>query len=485
MPPTRPLTLAYIVNLYPPYVVGGNELLAQQVIAALRTRGHTVHVLTGRGRNLPDDGYTHQALDIDLDQKEAIFLGGLPLTLRRLVDWHLYNGRSAQGVHAALAAIRPDVTIAWNLYMASAAPLAAARRAARPVIAHPADKWLLYMADDIRTLVPATTWANRLALDAIHALVQPALKRMSKPDYILAVSEFIRGLHTAAGYAPAQSRATWLGIEPAQFPFSPHAHPGRERPWRLMFAGQLWAGKGPQVAVQAVRRLRDTPGAPPFTLDVYGGGAANFVDHLRRTADELGVADAVTLHGFVQQAQLAQEFRTHDAYLFCSIWDEPFSGGLLRRWRRASPRLPPPRAARRRPCATAKTACSSRRTTPARWRARCCGWWATPRSTRNWARRRRRRLPRAGPSPPTLTGSNGSTPPLPLTARSTRRSTSPRSTWTPIPAQALRCHERIPAGPRRRGAPRLRPARRSRDGGAAALHRGRLAAAGAGARGHV
>ena len=131
MPFTRPLSLAYIVNLYPPYIVGGNELLAQQVITALRARGHTVHVLTGRGRDLPDDGYTHQALDLDLDQKEAIFLGGLPLTLRRLVDWHLYNGRSAQGVRAALEAIKPDVTIAWNLYMASAAPLVAARRAAR------------------------------------------------------------------------------------------------------------------------------------------------------------------------------------------------------------------------------------------------------------------------------------------------------------------------------------------------------------------
>lgn len=325
----RPLTLAYIVNLYPPYVVGGNELLAQQVITALRERGHTVHVLTGRGRELPDDGYTHQALDIDLDRKEDIFLGGLPLTLGRLVDWHLYNGRSAQGVRAALAAIRPDATIAWNLYMASAAPLAAARRAARPVIAHPADKWLLYMADDIRKLVPGTTWANRLALAAIHALVQPAIKQLSKPDYILAVSEFIRGLHTAAGYAAAQSRATWLGIDPAHFPYTPRAHPGRERPWRLMFAGQLWAGKGPQVAVQAVRRLRDTPGAPPFTLDIYGGGAANFVDYLQQMVADLDVGDAVTIHGFVKQAQLAEEFRTHDAYLFCSIWDEPFSGGLL------------------------------------------------------------------------------------------------------------------------------------------------------------
>ncbi|MGL4651325.1 MAG: hypothetical protein ACRC1H_18105, partial [Caldilineaceae bacterium] len=60
----RPLRIALINNLYPPYIVGGNEMLAHNVVQALRARGHTMHVLTGRGRNLPDDGFTHQALDI-------------------------------------------------------------------------------------------------------------------------------------------------------------------------------------------------------------------------------------------------------------------------------------------------------------------------------------------------------------------------------------------------------------------------------------
>jgi hypothetical protein len=45
----HPLTLAVIVNLYPPYVVGGNEVLARDVVEALRARGHVVHVLTGHG----------------------------------------------------------------------------------------------------------------------------------------------------------------------------------------------------------------------------------------------------------------------------------------------------------------------------------------------------------------------------------------------------------------------------------------------------
>lgn len=324
----RPLRIALINNLYPPYIVGGNEMLAHNVVQALRARGHTVHVLTGRGRDLPDDGLTHQALDIDLDQKEGIFLGGLPLTVQRVWNWHLYNARSKKGVEVALRDIVPDLVIAWNLYMASAAPLVAARQLPWPVIAHPADKWLLYTLNDIRSLVPAGTRLKRLALTVVKILVQPILRAQARPDYILAVSEFIRRLHTQAGYSPERSIATFLGVDVETFAPTPHPFP-QGRPWRLVFAGALWHGKGAQVAVDAMALLRTRGDLPPATLDIYGTGADAFRTGLVAQIERLGLADSVTLHGFAPQADLAAAFRSGDAYLFCSIWDEPFSGGLL------------------------------------------------------------------------------------------------------------------------------------------------------------
>jgi glycosyltransferase involved in cell wall biosynthesis len=322
------MRIALINNLYPPYIVGGNEMLAHNVVQALRARGHTLHVLTGRGRNLPDDGFTHQALDIDLDQKEGIFLGGLPLTAQRAWNWHLYNARTRKGVDAALRDIVPDLVIAWNLYMASAAPLVAARRLPWPVIAHPADKWLLYTLNDIRNLVPAGSRPKRWALTAVKNLVQPILRAQARPDYILAVSEFIRRLHTAAGYDAERSIATWLGVDVETFAPVVHPYP-QKRPWRLIFAGALWHGKGAQVAVNAMALLRQNPDLPPCTLDIYGDGAEGFHTFLQGEIARLDLGDVVTLHGFAPQADLANAFRTGDAYLFCSIWDEPFSGGLL------------------------------------------------------------------------------------------------------------------------------------------------------------
>lgn len=327
-PQARPLTIALINNLYPPYVVGGNEILARDVVEGLRARGHTVHVLTGRGQQLPQDGFTHAALDIDLDRKEDLFLGGLPLTAGRVIRWHLYNRTTQRQVRAVLRRLRPDLIICWNLYMASAAPLIAARSQPAPSVAHPADKWLLYSLDDIGRLVPATTWAQRAFLGVLRGMVQPILKRLAQPDYILAVSEFIRGLHTEAGYDPARSRATWLGIHTDRFPATPHPFPQGE-PWRLIFAGQLWAGKGPQVAIEALVLLRARPGLPRATLEIYGGGAQHFVDHLRALIAERGLEDDARICGFAPQAELAAAFGAGSIYLFCSIWDEPFSGGLL------------------------------------------------------------------------------------------------------------------------------------------------------------
>jgi glycosyltransferase involved in cell wall biosynthesis len=321
------LRLAVIVNLYPPYVVGGNEILARDVVEALKERGHSVHVITGRGRELPADGFTHGVLDLDLDRKEDAFQGGLPLTAARALRWHLYHHATYRAVRGTLARLEPQLVVAWNLYGVSMAPLAAARRFPWPVVAQPADRWLLWGLSDISGIVPATRALPRLALRLVRGLVQPLLRRRARPDYVLAVSDFIRRLHVEAGFPAAQSCTTHLGVHVEAFSAPERRFPAG-RPWRLAFAGQLWAGKGPQVAVDALAALREhAPGG--VELDVFGGGSPDFIAHLERRILERGLAGAARLRGFVSRETLAREFRGHDLFLFCSTWDEPFSLGLL------------------------------------------------------------------------------------------------------------------------------------------------------------
>jgi glycosyltransferase involved in cell wall biosynthesis len=304
--------------------VGGNEVLARDVVEALRARGHAVHVLTGRGRDLPRDGFVHPALDLDLDRKDDFFLGARPLTAGEAVRRHVYDHRTYGGVRSALETLRPDLTVAWNLYGASMAPLLAARRCGGPVVAQPADKWLLH---GLYYGAPMPPTAPR-ALSWVSALSRPALRHLARPDYVLAVSEFIRGLHVRAGFPAERAAATHLGVPVEEFPARTAPAP-RDGAWRLVFAGQLWEGKGPQVAVEAMRLLKERPDAPPARLDVFGAGTNGFLQHLHGLIAKAGVEDRVTLRGLVTRERLAEELGRHHAYLFCSTWEEPFSAGLL------------------------------------------------------------------------------------------------------------------------------------------------------------
>lgn len=322
--PAQPLTLAFLTNLYPPYVVGGNELFTHDIVEALRARGHTVHVLTGQGKQLPHNDYTHQVLNLELEYKDAIFLGGLPMTTQRLLQWHIFSPSAYRRVLATLRTIQPDLIVAANLYMASAAPLVAARRLPAPLVVQPMDKWLVYLLKDLGRLVPAGTLRHQIALATIKRTVQPLLNRWGAPDYILAVSEFIRRFHLQAGYPAATSKAIYLGIPLEQYRYHPHPYP-QQRPWRLLFAGQLWEGKGPQVAIEAVSRLRNDPSLPPVELDIFGSGTPRFVEHLDSLIQRYGLVNQVRLRGLAPREQLINEFQSHDLFLFCSIWDEPFS----------------------------------------------------------------------------------------------------------------------------------------------------------------
>ena len=92
-----------------------------------------------------------------------------------------------------------------------------------------------------------------------------------------------------------------------------------------MFAGALWEGKGPQVAVQALRILSQRNDLPRFHLDIFGEGAEGFKRYLRGVISDAGVEHRVTLHGFVSWERLVQAMHQSDIFLFPSIWDEPFA----------------------------------------------------------------------------------------------------------------------------------------------------------------
>ncbi|MBZ5536895.1 MAG: glycosyltransferase family 4 protein [Acidobacteriia bacterium] len=318
------MKLAFINNLYPPYIIGGNEMLAKEVIEALRARGHPVHIITGRGRDLPHDGLTHGAIDLDLDHKEDTFLHGKKPTPLEQVEFHLYNHRTYRSVRSVLLELKPDLIVIWNLWVASMAPLIAARQSGFPLVIHTADKWLYYGLKDWSHLVaPQTEWKVKV-VQLMRRYVQPMLFHLARPYPIISISEFIRRFYITTGFDGSRIEVIHLGVPLEKFHPNGRSQPSQSRV-RFLYVGTLWEGKGPQVAIQALGQLLRKRGLPKLHLDFFGKGTPGFMEYLRDHVKKAGVEDHVTFHGFVDRQDLPEIQRNHDILLFPSIWDEPFA----------------------------------------------------------------------------------------------------------------------------------------------------------------
>ena len=312
--------LVFLTNLYPPYVVGGNEQKCEEIVLALRQRGHRVTVICGRGRELPREGDLYGVLEIDLDRKADTFLGGRVPTPWEAFKLHVFSPRSFRATRRLLRDLGPDRVVVWNLYMASLAPLLAAQWSGIPTVVQLFDKWLYFGLVDLPALLkPVIAW-KRWVVGAAPLVLQPLLRSLVRPMRMVAVSAFMGDFYRNAGFR-GTIEVVHLGVPTALFPQK--ERPPRTRDLRLLFVGSLWEGKGPQTAVRALGKL--VRGGVPAHLDICGSGAPHFVSFLEGVIREEGMEQHTTLHGAVEPEVVRQSCETHDVLVFASQWDEPFA----------------------------------------------------------------------------------------------------------------------------------------------------------------
>lgn len=300
-------------------------MLARDVVEALRARGHEVHVLTAHGQELAHLRDVHQVLNYNLEyEKDTLFRGARRLTWREQLRHYVFDPTTYWAVRRTVQALKPDLVIVDNLYQASAAPLLALHAVGCPVVAQVADKWLIYLLRDLNLLLQPTWWPARLLLAAYVRLVQPCFWRWGRPDALATISDFIKTFYARYGFPEEVITPLYLGVDTSLY------HP-RSRPHQgvtgleVLFAGQLWEGKGPQVLIAALGQLRQQAPELDFRLRIIGTGNENFLQYLRAEVVRWGVTEQTVFDGFLPLPELAQRMREADIFVFPSIWDEPFS----------------------------------------------------------------------------------------------------------------------------------------------------------------
>ncbi len=312
-----------VSNLFPPDVLGGYELLADDVARALRGRGHDVHVLSTGAPRGEDPSWVHRSLSLIRPFGEPPARDRLRHALaaprhRRVVeellaregpfDAALFLSQRRLGLHVARALQARGLPGVWLFN----------------------DDWLLAHAPG--------DGATPLRSKAIALLERGPLAHRTWQGV-----RFERAIHVSAateramreGGVPLEaSRVVWQGVDLRVF------SPRDDRDARdvrdvigarlekrvpaspaLLYTGRLHPGKGCDLAIRALGELRRAGVAATLTL--AGRGEAAEEARLRAVASEERVEPHVRWLGFVPRAELPVIYRAHDAFLFPSCWEEP------------------------------------------------------------------------------------------------------------------------------------------------------------------
>jgi glycogen synthase len=298
-----------VTNLYPPDVIGGYEIACEQMVGALRARGHQMHVLTTWPRRpVPEQD-------------------GVERTLR-LTEWHMRRHGSAvspdveltmdaQGsvidssnvgaLLRTLESFRPDIVYLWNCSFIGGLGIAG-------TLAHLQVPTVWHLMDAVPRSAATLGGITSLATTQL-------LSRRLRARYLLCSRRLLDEIE-ASGFEFAD-RATivpnWVEPFPADRPR--RWYPEAAAPLRIVAAGQLAPHKGLDLIVEAARRLVDR-GHSAYRIDLFGGGME---DRYRRMILEVGLEDHVRLRGSLPHAELVERFWDYDVFLFPTWSREPFA----------------------------------------------------------------------------------------------------------------------------------------------------------------
>ena len=135
---------------------------------------------------------------------------------------------------------------------------------------------------------------------------------ISRADCLIALAQGEAAFYQRVdGVEPGRTAAIPNGIDASQFPFAVR-EAAQQRPWRLLFVGQLIPLKGCDLLIRALARL---PQEATLTL-VYQTDTCEA--ELKALAASLGVADKVHFAGRQDRDQLAALYRHSDLLVLAS-----------------------------------------------------------------------------------------------------------------------------------------------------------------------
>lgn len=327
---SRPLRILAVTLRYPPYVAGGYELLTRDVVEGLRTRGHRVDVLCGKGRDFAGTSGLSPRLEPDLDTDRASFQHSFDASNLERFRLHFLRLSNWSATREALHALDADLCLCFNLGLVSLAPLLAARHCDVPTLVYasdpwPENHWLRAWRDE----APADARDKALRLAALER-GWSIFRDLVGLGPMLVPSRYLGDRLVARGVRRGDLDVVPLGLSPElERSAAAAARPARAEgePLRVLCTSMHWEGKGVHVLLEAardaVRRGVD------LRLCLAGSGDADYARQLDALAEAPELAGRVERPGLLSRDELSRAMSESHVFVLPSLWGEPFALSVL------------------------------------------------------------------------------------------------------------------------------------------------------------
>jgi glycogen(starch) synthase len=298
--------------MYPPHHLGGYELIWEDAVRHLRSRGHSVRVLTTEFRrdDHADDDRTDREEDVHRELHWYWRDHQWPRFSVR--DRVRLERRNAGVFERNVAEFQPDVIGWWAMGGLPLSLIERVRRQGIPAAGFVCDEWMVY-----GTSVDA--WmrlTRRPVIGAFAGLLTgiPTRVNFSEVGPWLFLSETLRK-RTTRVWGLRDTAVAHQGVD--REVFTP-AEPSPWR-WRLLYAGRIDSRKGIDLAVRALSGLPATA-----RLEIVGSGDSRYLEELQALAARERVMDRVRFHPGESHERLRERYAAADVLVFPVRWEEPW-----------------------------------------------------------------------------------------------------------------------------------------------------------------
>ena len=328
---TRPLRILLVTNKCPPDFDGGFELRAFQIAQALRARGHEVDIVTSRYRDSfkgerNDPAWVHRLFRyVPVTQMKG------PLRhfdrVAKLFESTWVAGENVPALEEFLRGHHDgsppyDLAYCFGMLRISFAVAGPIQRRGIPILWHAGSTCIADHFFHHRKKVPGYEMGMRLGTRGWYAE-----EKRIEFRHVAYVSNFLRDREAERGHTAPHRYVISRGID---FPIADDVGRTRATPPVFLMAGRIDPSKGTHIALAAAALLLRARPEWPWRLEIAG---QSIIPHYRAEVEAQiareGLGGRVVFLGRLPHAEVLARMKSAHAFLFTSIYGEPFSSTII------------------------------------------------------------------------------------------------------------------------------------------------------------